>query len=518
MDGYNWAVDLNESFDLFEQRDTITVSDLCRAVGEALSPVTGSIHRVRCTVSSAKRNQRGHIFFDMVDAMEVGGFSKSVTAKMPAVIWSAEASVISRQLAQRSLPSFADDLEVVVVGKLNFHVVYGMRFQVLDLDYDALRRDELIKLEEIRRALKKEGLWDRNRSLPAPYLPLKIALVTSASGVVKQDFINPLLESGLNFAVRLYPTSVAGPYAVGDLVQTLEMAGRGGHDLIVLIRGGGGAQELSIFNEEKVVRAVAESPLPIWCAIGHSTDSVLVNEVASRFFDVPQSVAKELTSLALEYLRSIMDSAQRVAFFASKVAERELELLKREKLRVAMAYDSFNKRLLSSLVDSLQNIRHEASTLLSQQFHALAIAVGTVTESLGRELATHKTDILESLAEFRFGLLGLLRDEEAGIGRSLAEFRFGLLGLLRDEELDVQRYPLGHGHQLLSLVESEGRYLSAALGNVVKRDPEEPLRAGFAMVSDAEGRWVVSAAQAVSTGVSQIRFIDGGVPVKVVEE
>ncbi len=468
-------MDLSESLptDAVES-NVLSVSQFWREINNALSPLIRDFHRVRCTVASSKRSQAGHIFFDMVEAEEMGGTSKTVTAKIPAVIWRDQASVIQRELAQRSLSSFKDDLEVVVMGKLNLHPLYGMRFQVLGIDYDVLRRDELIRLEEIRRILRSEGIWDANRLLKPPYLCREVALVTSAGGVVKKDFLNPLVESGVRFTLKLYPTSVSGPYAVDDLVQTLARAGSGGHDLVVLIRGGGSTGELSIFNEEKVVRAVATCQTPIWCAIGHSTDSVLVNEVANRYFDVPQSVAKALVETVLEFLASVSLLADRIIRVASSNLDREEEFMDRVKMVSTMALDSMQHRMRSSFNDIIRN----------------------VTDSLGSVVRQEQVELLR-MARMIFG-------------ESVRQINL--------DEVDLSRRFSALAYGFRQTLDSEQGLLGVLTSRVEQSDPEEALMRGFAVIGDEDDRWIRTAKQARTTKLAKILFVDGSISVREREE
>ena len=472
---YNYSVDLSDSlsFEKLEPK-VLSVSQFWREIYDALTPLSSEVHRVRCTVSSSKKSQAGHIFFDMVEAEEIGNTSRTVIAKIPAVIWRDQATAIQRELNQRSLSPFEDDLEVIVIGRLNLHAIYGMKFQVTAIDYDALRKDELIRLEEIRRILRSEGIWDANRLLKPPYLCTDIALVTSASGVVKRDFLNPLVESGVKFSLKLYPTSVSGPYAVDDLAQTLARAGGGGHDLVVLIRGGGSTGELSVFNEEKVVRAVAGCKTPIWCAIGHSTDSVLVNEVANRYFDVPQSVAKELVGAAQEFLSSITLLAERVIRVVEQCLEREVEFMGRVNMAATMALDSMQVRMRSSFVETMRRVSDAMLDIVRREQQEL------------------------------------LKVARAVHNKSISHANL--------EEMEISRNQSALAYGSRKIFDSEQTVLVGLLSQAERSDPEEILRKGFAIVGDKDDQWIKTAAQARRTKIAKILFGDGVTLVREQEE
>jgi exodeoxyribonuclease VII large subunit len=220
-----------------------------------------------------------------------------------------------------------NNLEVVFLGRLNLAERYGsMRFQVDDIDVQALRVDSMVKVAEIRATLISEGIWQLNRELPLPTVPLRIGLVTSSVGAVKSDFERPLQQSGFAFQVFFFAASVAGQSAKVELPQAIRDAGASDCDVIVVIRGGGSAGDLAVFNDENVVRAVAVAKKPVLCAIGHSTDrgTVLIDEVAHRSFDVPQSVATSLVQRVGRFHDDLVGLAQQAVRSADMRLRSEL--------------------------------------------------------------------------------------------------------------------------------------------------------------------------------------------------
>ncbi len=354
----------HSSFDSDSDDATIDLVGLWSMIHGALEPVVERRLRVRATIASYKLTRDRHAFFDLVQGRDVGTTSKEILAQFPAVMWSSVVVRVSRTLEREGLSQLANNLEVVFVGRLNLSERYGsMRFQVEDIDVQALRVDSMIKIAEIRAALMAEGVWRSNKELPLPTVPLRVGLVTSPVGAVKSDFERPLRQSGFAFVVKFFASSVAGQSAKVEIPQAIRDASASDCDVIVVIRGGGSAGDLAIFNDENVVRAVATAAKPVLCAIGHSTDrgSVLIDEVAHSSFDVPQSVAGAL----VERVGDFSDELTALAVAAVRLAN--------GKVAAEATWADLVPSLLAARVSSLPARAHYRLDTLANRLHVGAM-------------------------------------------------------------------------------------------------------------------------------------------------
>jgi exodeoxyribonuclease VII large subunit len=150
--------------------------------------------------------------------------------------------------------------------------------------------------EALKERLRVEGLFDEQHKVAIPLFPRKIALITSQTGAVLQDFLRILSERKTPVTTLIYPVSVQGEKAAPEIIRALSEVNRIGieHqiDLIVLARGGGSLLDLWTFNEEDVARAIFQSAIPIITAIGHETDTTIADFV-SDFRAATPSVAAE---------------------------------------------------------------------------------------------------------------------------------------------------------------------------------------------------------------------------------
>jgi exodeoxyribonuclease VII large subunit len=158
--------------------------------------------------------------------------------------------------------------------------------------------------EQVRRSLRAAGLFDANRRLAFPLVPLRVALVTSAGSAAYHDFTHELRASGFAFAVELFDTAVSGPGAASRLAATVRGAGAGG-DVMVIVRGGGARSELTVFDSEAVAFAVASAPVPVWVGVGHEIDRSICDEVAQRCFKTPTATAQALVECVRTFAGSL---------------------------------------------------------------------------------------------------------------------------------------------------------------------------------------------------------------------
>jgi exodeoxyribonuclease VII large subunit len=195
---------------------------------------------------------------------------------------------------------------VRVRGEVGFYKARGsIDFVVRELDTEALMGRVAAERARLVRALVDEDLYDRQRRLRIPTLPLRVGLVASPGTEGFNDFLGGLEGSGLAFDVTVAPTAVQGKDAPAMVATAIAQLQNGLLDVIVVVRGGGSKADLAAFDQEVVARAVATSAIPVWTGIGHTGDQSVVDEVAHRAFITPTECGQELARVALDYWRGI---------------------------------------------------------------------------------------------------------------------------------------------------------------------------------------------------------------------
>ena len=214
---------------------------------------------VRGEVSNLSRP--GNLYFDLKDG----------DAVLNVVVWSD---------ALAGLPSFKNGASVIAVGGITTFLQRS-RYQLNAVRVELEGVGRLHELyERLREQLKSEGLFELSRKRALPRFPFAIALVSSANSDGARDFITNARRRAPHVRVQLVETAVQGPNAAGEIVAAIKRAERLPVDAIVLARGGGSYEDLFVFSDENVVRALAASRLPTVSAIGHESDSPLTDFVA----------------------------------------------------------------------------------------------------------------------------------------------------------------------------------------------------------------------------------------------
>ena len=277
-----------------------TVSELSHKIRRCLEEGFDRV-RVRAELGRVSRAASGHIYLDLKDEGAV----------INGVMWRSRASSL------RFEPETG--LEVVCTGRLG---TYPLRsnYQLVIEDMQPAGEGALMAmLEQRRRKLAAEGWFDQERKQPLPHLPRVIGVITSPGGAVIHDILHRL---GHRFPrhVLLWPARVQGEQCADEVVAGIEgfngLAEGGGiprPDLLIVARGGGSLEDLWPFNEERVVRAAAESKIPLISAIGHESDVTLIDHAADQRAPTPSAAAEMAVPVRTELVAATAELARRLS-------------------------------------------------------------------------------------------------------------------------------------------------------------------------------------------------------------
>jgi len=258
---------------------TVTIFELSGAVKRAIEGGFGHV-RVRAEVGRVSRPRSGHVYLDLKDDRAV----------LASVIWKGVASKL------RTQPE--EGMEVIVTGRLTTFAGQSRYQMVIESLAPAGVGALMAMLEKRRTALAAEGLFDAERKRPIPFLPKVIGVVTSPSGAVIRDILHRLRDR-FPREVLVWPVAVQGERCaeqVAAAIRGFNALQPGGPvprpDLLIVARGGGSLEDLWGFNEEIVVRAAADSEIPLISAVGHETDTTLIDHAADRRAPTPTAAAE----------------------------------------------------------------------------------------------------------------------------------------------------------------------------------------------------------------------------------
>ena len=215
--------------------------------------------------------------------------------------------------------------QVAIDGKLDFYEGGG-RTQITALKiYDIGAGEAALKLERLRKKLQALGWFAEEAKKPIPKHPLRIGIVTSATGQAIQDFESTARKRNPYVRLDLYPASVQGAYAAASIVNGIRYMDRQGYDLLIVGRGGGSDEELYVFNDESIVTAVHEANTPVVSAVGHTGNFTLIDAVSDGVANTPTGAIEKYVPELQNDLNTLADLERQFRNSLDRVLSRRRE-------------------------------------------------------------------------------------------------------------------------------------------------------------------------------------------------
>jgi exodeoxyribonuclease VII large subunit len=431
-----------------------TVSELSGAVKRTVEGAFGLV-RVRGEIAQPKRHVSGHLYFCLKDDKAV----------LDGVSWKSARLSIEPE----------HGMDVICTGKLTTYPGRS-KYQLIVETIELAGEGAILKLlEDRRKKLLAEGLFEASRKRPLPHIPEVIGVITSPTGAVIHDILHRLADR-FPRRVLVWPVAVQGPGAAEQIAaaiagfNSLPNASVPRPDLLIVARGGGSLEDLMPFNEENVVRAAAASAIPIISAVGHETDHTLIDLVSDRRAPTPTAAAEFAVPVRAELLLRLGQAAQQLTQCLYRHRERQ-----RAALEGLARLLSDPRRLLESAAQSLDDRAERLAHALTGRLQAQALHLARAGASL--------------------------KHPQAQLNE--ARQRLTFLGERASRAFLTAREHAAHRLEALS------RHLDAV-------SYRNTLARGFAVVRGADGH-AVSEARRLKPGQSvTIEFADGNAGVKIV--
>jgi len=451
-----------------------SVSELSLAIRRTLEDGFERV-RVRGEISGFKRAASGHLYMMLKDE----------NAALKAVCWKGIAGKIG------FLP--ADGMEVVALGRVTSYAERS-EYQMVIERLEIAGVGALLKMIEDRRLkLAAEGLFDAARKRPLPVLPRVIGVITSPTGAVIRDILHRL-EDRFPRHVLLWPVLVQGEGAAEQVTAAIHgfnaLPPEGGlmprPDLLIVARGGGSVEDLMAFNEENLVRAAAASTIPLISAVGHETDTTLIDYAADRRAPTPTAAAEMAVPVRAALLAQIAESAHRLgAAIARQLSGQGLRL----------------DGLARGLPEPRRLLQEKAQTFDQwvERWH------GAHQVFFGR-----RRDQLAALGA------RLTRPEHRiAAGRAALDFAAAQLSQILARQIErfdraFERVAAGLGKKTAAQIFTQKSMALTALGQLLESySYEQVLGRGFVLVRNAEGHPLTAAADVAAGERLLLQFHDG---------
>lgn len=383
--------------DLFNQQPSpLTLSGLTALVGNAVR-LERRLQGVWVVAElSDVRTSGGHFYMELIEKDARG----ATVAKLRANMWAGAANAIRSKFFQSTGRDIGSGLKVMLFGAVAHHNLYGLSFNIQDIDPSYTLGDLERLRREILETLRREGVLEANRSLQFPVAPQKIAVISAAGAAGYGDFTNQLenSEEGFRFYPLLFPAVMQGERTAGSVINALDKIEMtlDFWDAVVIIRGGGATSDLNGFDNLELARRVATFPLPIVVGIGHERDRTVLDDIACVRCKTPTAVAAFLT----DTLRKAMGMAIEAARFTARFTADRLDGDKRRLDSIFSMIPALLRHNLSSATLYLQQIGTRlpasAGKLTASAQTRLAFLASNLNLSAARSLSDANRRLRES--------------------------------------------------------------------------------------------------------------------------
>ncbi|MBU6496449.1 MAG: exodeoxyribonuclease VII large subunit [Acidobacteria bacterium] len=298
--------------------DVLDVGQFYDLLEAHLEESFGKRHPLWIRGEITKIYEKGHLYVDLAGGTRSDGKRPTLNAHCWNSVW----GKLKAQLSSEGV-RLAEGAVVSVFGYVDLYAPSGrIGFTVTALDLDGLVGDLARRRAELIQRLASAGLLEAQKSLAVPLVPLRVGLVASPGTEGYNDFTGQLLTSGYSFDVRLVRSLVQGEEAPAQIVRALETLAGDRCDVICVVRGGGSKSDLACFDDERVARAIATHPTPVWTGIGHTGDESVADLVAHTRAITPTKLGEEVVTRVREAeLRGIRQPAAALLTGASAVLE-----------------------------------------------------------------------------------------------------------------------------------------------------------------------------------------------------
>ncbi len=473
-----------------------SVSELAFALKRTLEDSYGFV-RVRAELSKVTRHASGHVYLSLKDDK----------ACIDGVVWKGQVRALACQPQQ--------GMEVIVTGRITTYPASSKYQIVIETMEPAGVGALLAQLERLKAKLAAEGLFEAARKRPLPGMPAVIGVITSPTGAVIRDILHRIRDRW-PCRVVVWPVVVQGDQAAAQVCAAIagfNAMTAGGPlprpDILIVARGGGSVEDLWAFNDEALARAAAASAIPLISAVGHETDTTLIDFVSDRRAPTPTAAA-EMATPVLGELKAA------VAGYQERLSRCGVRLLEDRRGRLVSA-----ARGLPRPADIL--------ALASQRFD---LASGRLGAALAKNTAVHERDLVRQAARLTPALIerrvqaetaritGLagrlgagLEKNAAAHERDLTRFASRLTPSLLTRRIDAgaertgalaERLPPAAARRL----ERAAERLAAVDRLFASLNPDRPPKPGFVRVKRPDGSVVMSGAELASGDAVRLMFED----------
>lgn len=451
----------------------ITLFQLNTLVKESIKNSFNDQIWVIAEIGELNVNRTGHCYIDLV---EKDPLSDQIVARARATIWSWQFRFIQPYFTTTTGQDLAAGMKVLVSVNVEYHEVYGLSLNIVDIDPAYTMGDMARKRKEIIDKLTNEGIIDMNKELALPDIPSRIAIISSGTAAGYQDFMNQLQNNnrGYTFYCRLFESTMQGNNSAQSIIQALEQIYNYEDlfDVVVIIRGGGSQMDLSCFDNYELAFHVTQFPIPVLTGIGHEKDESVTDMVANTKLKTPTAVA--------EFLIEKMD------FASDKIQELEHQLF--EKTSTIFYMQNTRLMQLSKYMKPLINAE------IDHEYYALTQISRNLKPLINHAVLLSNNSLKQYSSNLHVACKSLLTAQHNSLSRLVGETSFAGKIILSKQTQTVNQLKNSIEHMLNEQFIKEEKHIEWLEKNCELVNPKSILKRGFSITSK-NGKFIKSSSE-----------------------
>lgn len=330
--------------------EKLSLTELQLIIRDSLYLALPDMYWVIAEISEIKENFAGHCYLELIEKHPE---EKNVRARAKAIIWSSRYRFLKSFFENITGESLKEGLKILVKTKVEYHEVYGLSLVITDIDPAFTIGEMALKRQMIIKKLEQEGVFSMNKEIDFPFVPQRIAIISSKNAAGYSDFIKQLTGNryGYVFYTALIETVMQGTETEQSVISALDKIAdySGLFDLVVIIRGGGSQTDLSWFDSYNIAYHVTQFPLPVLSGIGHDKDISVTDMVANRSLKTPTAVADFLIECVAGAENSIIELSSEIIDVSRKIVEENRNRIEECRIRLI----PLSRIMISGIKDNL---------------------------------------------------------------------------------------------------------------------------------------------------------------------
>ncbi|MDR1552124.1 MAG: exodeoxyribonuclease VII large subunit [Prevotellaceae bacterium] len=345
-------------------KNIISLLELQTMIKEKLNSAFPANYQVVADINEIKENSSGHCYLELVQHDENSSIPK---AKLSATIWSYTYRMLKPYFESETGTPLSMGMKISVSVQIQYHELYGLSLNIIDIDPSYTVSEIQLQRQRTIAKLTDDGIFDMNRCLQIPTLPLRIAIISSATAAGYRDFINQLYSNDYkyNFRTKLFAALMQGKDAEISIVAAIDEIYKtiDDFDVLVIIRGGGSVSDLACFDNYLLASCIAQIPIPVITGIGHDKDMSVADMVANTMTKTPTAAAEFL-----------IDCVAQQDFYVNEMAEQLTDTVKMQLQNENYRLQNMTAQLKNTVSVKIEQNKYFLKTFFSKQMKPLLMS------------------------------------------------------------------------------------------------------------------------------------------------